>query len=213
MSNNILFNNSILLCEQDDIFCVIDNCEYIKVDKSNIKQIYDIYEEYKNKSNILIDSRCVEIIIYCYFKYLHNILIYNVINNHIDNVFTWSRYLLKINGNLFNIIYLKKILFLYLFSILYLKNIQNKPSFSSNIATNIITDSYSSDIITLDFLISFINKSYSTNKFNEKLYKELYNIISLKNISNVKPLPKTVTINEIQNCLANLLANEIVLNI
>lgn len=213
MSNNILFNNSILLCEHDDIFCVVDNCEYIKVSKNNIQQVYDIYEKYKNKSNILIDSRCVEIIIYCYFRYGHNVLIYNVINNHIDSVFTWARYLLKINGNLFNITYLKKMLFLYLFSTLYLKNISNKPLFSSNAASNIILDTYNSDVITLDFIISFINTSYSSITFNESLYKELYNIVTLKNIANVHPITSNVTINDIQNCLANLLSNEIILHI
>ena len=44
-----------------------------------------------------------------------------------------------------------------------------------------------------------------------KLNQTTINI--LKNIANVHPITSNVTINDIQNCLANLLSNEIILHI
>ena len=208
-----MFINNIIITDRDDISCsIIPNCSKIILDNKNIKRLYDTIEEHKNKNNIIIDSRCVEFIIYSFFKYTVDIYIYNVINNKIENVFIWVRNIIKYNVNVYNIVYMKKILFLYLFYNYYMRFIPNKPFFQPSEAHRIISKT-SSDIIDINFILEFINKPYTTNDFNNNVYEHILHILNLSNLDNIEQFEEFVTLANIQAALSMLVSMDYVLKL
>ena len=213
MSGNLLFVKTIFLCKDDDIFCVFDNTEYIIVDPTNIKNIYEIYEHNSDSANIIIDSRLVTVIIYCIFKYAADIYVYNIATNIVENIFNWAKSQFKVSTSYFNIILLKKVLFAYVLSMYYLQNVKEKPFFSFNTVHNAIKNYPSTNVITLRYIVGFINVPCCTKNINEPLLKLISNIINMQNLENIIPFNSNTKIRDIQKCFAQLIDNKYVLNI
>ena len=206
-----MFINSILISERDDISsAIIPNCVKVVLNKTNITTLYNTIEAHKNKSNIIIDSRCSEFIVYSFFRYGVDVYIYNVLNNLIENIFIWAKNTIKYNINAYNMIYTKKILFLYLFYNYYMKYTTNKPFFQPAEAHKTVAKT-SSDIIKIDFILEFINRPYTTNDFDNDVYNTVLSIVSFTNLDNIQPLPKETTLANIQATLSMLVARGYVL--
>ena len=206
-----MYTNSLFICEKDDISCdTIPNCKRIVITKINITELYKTIDEYINNTNIYIDSRCSEFIIYSFIKYSIYVYIYNVINNRIENIFIWARNIIKYNINTYNIIYVKKILFLYLFFNYYMKFITDKPFFQPSEAHKVISSS-SNDIIKVDFILKYINQPFTINDFDKDVYTMVFNIVDFKNLDNIQQLPKEVSLKNIQASLSTLITQEYVL--
>lgn len=206
-----MFVNSILITERDDVsYMVIHCCKKIVLNKNNITALYNTIDAYKNNNNIIIDSRCSEFIIYSFFKYTIDIYIYNVINNVIENVFIWTKHTIKYNINAYNVVYVKKILFLYLFYNHYMKYITSKPFFQPAEAHKTVAKT-SSDTIKIDFVLEFINRPYTTNDYDNDVYNIMLSIVNFTNLDNIEPLPKTFTLANIQAVLSMLVSMDYVL--
>ena len=206
-----MFNKNVLICETNDVSCsVIPNCERIILNKNNITNLYKTIDEYKQHTNILIDSRCVELITYAFFKYTVGVYVYNVINNRIESVFVWARNTIKYNTNAYSIVYIKKMLLLMLFTNYYMKFVCNKPFFQPAEANKIIIET-NHNVIKVDFILKFINRPYTTNDFDKVVYNKVLSILNFTNLDNIQPFDKTVSLESIQAVLSMLVSSEYVL--
>ena len=206
-----MFTKNVLICEQDDVFCVIPNCKCIKQSKYAIKQVFDTIDELIQSHNILIDSRCIELIIYSFMRYGARIFVYNVINNNRENVFIWSRNVIKYNVHAYNIRYLHKILFLFLFTNFYMRYITNKPFFQPTNAHSVVMNN--PEIFDVKFIMEFINVPYTQNDFDSTVFTHVRDILCFKNIEQIEPLPKEISIRQIVAALAALVARDYVLSL
>ena len=203
--NNGIFNNTVLFCENDDIFCPYENTDRIHISRYNITDFIINYTRYRDNYNILIDSRLIECIIYGILYFDNDILVYNVVNNQCENIFEYAKIIFQMNITNLNIGSVKKLLFLYLFINYYLKDIE-QITWNNNTANKCIFTNTSNDIITLDYIIDYINIPISsTDSDITKTTKYIKDIIEFKNLNKIRPLPKTLTINDIQLTLKNML--------
>lgn len=212
--NNGIFKETILFAEYDDVFCPIKNLTKILIKKYDISDFLKLYAQYKDTKNIIIDSRLVECLIYGILLYDSDIVIYNVINNKCENIFTFCRNLFQINASSLNMYYIKKILFLYLFVNFYLKDINTVVW--NNAFANKCANIYSyGEYITLDYIINYINISCTINdgKNINKITNIINDVINFKNLKHIKPFPKMYSIMEIQLVLKNLLMLNVAINI
>ena len=201
---SLLFKDTIFITVDDDIYFFIENSETYIVDKYNIENILNIIRNNVMNKNIIIDSRLTEGIIYSFIYYDVNVLIYNIVDNTIMNIFNWGRLLLQLNTNTFNVVYMKKMLFLYLFVTYYLHNISN-ISWKNKFAEKIIMND-KEYCLTKSYIINYINVTSSMECNNDLLF-EVNNILTFHNLQCIKPIDKTFTINDIQSTLKKLCYN------
>ena len=203
--NNGIFNSTVLFCENDDIFCPFIKTERVFINRYDISGFLSAYNEYKNNNNIIIDSRLTECIIYGILYYDNDLLIYNIGNNRCENIFEYAKMTFQMNTTNLNIGSIKKLVFLYLFVNYYLKDVE-QISWNNNTANKCVFTNTSNDIITLDYIISYINiPTSSTTKDITKTTKQIKDIIEFKNLNKIRPLPKILTLNDIQITLKNML--------
>lgn len=201
---SLLFKDTVFITVDNDIYFIIGNSEIYVVDKYNIENILNIVRNNVMNKNIIIDSRLIEGIIYSFIYYDVNILIYNIVDNTIMNIFNWSRLLLQLNTNTFNVVYMKKILFLYLFVTYYLHDISN-ISWKNKFAEKIIMND-KEYCLTKSCIINYINVTSSMECNNDLLF-EINNILTFHNLQCIKPIEKIFTINDIQSVLKKLCYN------
>ena len=91
-----------------------------------------------------------------------------------------------------------------------MKYITNKPFFQPAEAHKTVAKT-SSDIIKIDFVLEFINRPYTTNDFDNNVYNIMLSIVNFTNLDNIEPLPKTITIANIQAALSMLVSMNCVL--
>lgn len=203
--NNGIFNNTVLFCENDDIFCPYINSERIHIRRYDVSNFLNTYNKYRNNNNIIIDSRLTECIIYGILYFDNDLLIYNVVNNQCENIFEYAKITFQMNTTNLNIGSIKKLVFLYIFINYYLKDI-DQISWNNNTANKCIFTNSSNDIITLDYIVDYINiPTSSTTKDITKMTKYIKDIIEFKNLNTIKPLPRTLTTNDIQITLKNMI--------
>lgn len=203
-----MFKTSIIIAEKDDIFYSLKDYKTIIIkDKFNINEFMEIYNNYKDNNNIIIDSRLIEIIIYAVILYDVSIYIYNVNNSKIDNIFRWIKNIFHINPCSFNIKYIKHILFLFIFVNYYLKPYNIR--WNTNYAIKCVEQNMLSYFdITTEYIINYINIPITTNDTDTDLLKvcieDIQNIFKLRNLKHIKQLNKQYNINLIQTALKQL---------
>ena len=203
-----MFKNSIIITEKDDIFYSLSNYKTVIIkNKLNINKYKEIFNEYKNKANIIIDSRLSEIIIYSILLNGVSVYVYNVDNSKIDNLFRWVKNIFHINPCSFNIKYIKQISFLFIFVNFYLKNynIQWNTNYAIKCVEQNMLTKYD---ITTEYIINYINIPIYSNDTDTKILKDCMNdiqdIFKLNNLKKITPLNKQYDINLIQTVLKHL---------
>ncbi len=203
-----MFKNSIIITEKDDIFYSLSNYKTVIIkNKLNINKYQEIFNEYKNKANIIIDSRLSEIIIYSILLNGVSVYVYNVDNSKIDNLFRWVKNIFHINPCSFNIKYIKQISFLFIFVNFYLKNynIQWNTNYAIKCVEQNMLTKYD---ITTEYIINYINIPIYSNDTDTKILKDCMNdiqdIFKLNNLKKITPLNKQYDINLIQTVLKHL---------
>lgn len=203
-----MFKKSIIITEKDDIFYSLSNYKTVIIkNKLNINKYQEIFNEYKNKANIIIDSRLSEIIIYSILLNGVSVYVYNVDNSKIDNLFRWVKNIFHINPCSFNIKYIKQISFLFIFVNFYLKNynIQWNTNYAIKCVEQNMLTKYD---ITTEYIINYINIPIYSNDTDTKILKDCMNdiqdIFKLNNLKKITPLNKQYDINLIQTVLKHL---------
>ena len=203
-----MFKKSIIITEKDDIFYSLSNYKTVIIkNKLNINKYQEIFNEYKNKANIIIDSRLSEIIIYSILLNGVSVYVYNVDNSKIDNLFRWVKNIFHINPCSFNIKYIKQISFLFIFVNFYLKNynIQWNTNYAIKCVEQNMLTKYD---ITTEYIINYINIPIYSNDTDTKILKDCMNdiqdIFKLNNLKKITSLDKQYDINLIQTVLKHL---------
>ena len=170
---NGTYQNTILMCEKNDIYIPFNHTLYINSD-NNLKSNYEFFVNNYTSSNIVIDSRMIKTITYI-SNIIDDILIYNVNNNEIISLtqFVMNK---TTSSKILNINECINILNLFVFINFFCNN---KPSWNCDIALNLLNQTKSS--IPNSFSIPYIY-NYITTCNNQNL-KDGVKITKLKNIN------------------------------
>jgi len=194
------YKKTYFVTELDDIFFNVRDYISFKVDRHDVDNVLQLYENEIDKSTIIIDSRLTEIIIYAFMKYEHNIIVYNVSDNRFITIFDWSRITLLLNINSFNIEYLKRLLFLYLLIVFYFQE-----SWNSNRAKDILMQNKNEYFFISD-IIEYLNVSTSSAESKKELRDQIENILQFKNLKKIMQINKNkYSIIDIQTELKSIL--------
>lgn len=210
---NGLFNNTIILREIDDTYVSINNAIYKKVNPFNIKMFMKLYNKYSSEYNILLDYRLDILIIYGFFNFEYDILVYDPYNSIVLNVYQWFLNKFSIPCGIVSTSVIKKISYIYIiFSILI--SIHDIPWNVSNIIEIIKNDS-NTNFLTMDVFIKYIGNQYGkSNEDNIKsLYKEIVNFIKNPITSINKFDIENLTIYDVLDTFKLLYKNNVVIQL
>lgn len=108
---NGLFQNTVLIREVDDTF-IFFPCQIELIDQNDLQKFWEMYDEYKDCSNILIDSRLNLLISYAAIKYGENLLIYDPYTAQIKTIYYYCSDYFKIQTNELTINQIKQLFIL-----------------------------------------------------------------------------------------------------
>lgn len=132
-----------------------DKYEYYEVQDNRLQPVFDIYEQFKDSKNIIIDDRLTLQICYLSFKY-DDLLIYDISTNKIETFVQYvnSRYIRK-KVEFISINRLKMIFYLYVFTRIICKS----SPFQWNIGMAIAATKgkqYMPSSINIDIIVDYI---------------------------------------------------------
>lgn len=189
--NNGAYKNTIIIRPKDDTF--IDfNYELKICNDENIGECLKVFEDNISlndelKKNTILDIRLEKCIIYALKYYDDDILIYNIYDSCIINIYQWFVKKFNVSENNVNIKLIKKICIAYIIIDFYLmgKIIWNNSNILKYVKkdTNIIS-------FTFDFILNFIkiHKGESNNNNINYITNNLINIVNQKPDGIIKPL-------------------------
>ena len=179
------FSRTIYITEKDNVFVNVERYEpYLLKSSRSVSEALRVFDENRNKANIIVDSRLTEIVIYLILKFGREVVIYDVNVNRFCTVFSWSRSLLLLNINLFNEEYLKKILFMYLLIVYYFREAWN-----GNKANEVIQQN-NSKLFRISYIVEYLNIATGSSTFNTTLYNSIDSILSFRNLNGIVPVNK-----------------------
>lgn len=82
---NGLHEKTLLVRHEDDTFVHFEVDKVVLISGESVSDYYDIYEQYKDDYNVLIDSRLVYIILLAFIKYELELLIFDSYRNIVYN--------------------------------------------------------------------------------------------------------------------------------
>lgn len=105
------FTKTYLLCEIDDMFIGF-NHELIKI--NNLSQFWSFYNEHRTNSNIVLDYRMTNYIIYAILKYEDDVLIFDVSTGKVKNIYWFCSKYFQIQTNELTLNQIKQLLIAHL---------------------------------------------------------------------------------------------------
>lgn len=177
---NGLFQNTLLFREVDDTF-IFFPCQIELIDQNDLPKFWEIYDEYKDCSNILIDSRLSLLISYAAIKYGEDLLIYDPYTTKIKTIYYYCSDYFKIQTNELTIHQIKQVFILKLLLSYFLYYLEI-PWNVNNVIKNIkqmnetISSSKFSNMILIDVLINYIGIK-KVSVIDKNNIKQLCNLI------------------------------------
>lgn len=156
---NGLYDKTVLIRENNDTFVFFD-CEILIIDPSDLQSLWEYYNEYIHKANIVIDSRLCYLIFYAIIKYGDNILIYDPYVIKIKTVYNFCSDYFKIQNNELNIYQYSILLIVKLIISFFMSSLDIK--WNVNDVIKQIKSHHNYEII--DILLQYVGLQKPTNK-------------------------------------------------
>lgn len=163
---NGIYPETILLREKDDTF--IDfKAKVCIIDQYDLQSFWEYYDEYKDNSNILIDSRLRMLIFYGAIKYGDSLLIYDAYVSKIKTLYHFASDYFKIQSNELNIQQFKILFMMKLLFSCFLTEIE--IGWNVNLVIKLIKQFENHDMISM--MIQYIGLQKQTPVNNAKIIK------------------------------------------
>lgn len=182
--SNGTFTESIIIGPSDD-YLIEFAYKYIRIADIDVRSVFDTYEKYEGKTNIIIDYRMNISIAYLCQKY-DNLLIFDIDNG---KVITLTQYVSKrlFSGRLltYNTYLLKQVLFLYVFVVFYCKHL-SLQWISVKAYDAVVDCKMLHGVYDLNILVKYIGSCVSRYSAAEVVNSHVLNCFSVTN--QAKPL-------------------------
>lgn len=118
---NGTFKNNVIISTVDDIFIPFSHSLVIV---NTLKDFWKVYEEKRMKENVIIDSRAIEFIMYGIIKYSDDLLIYDVYDGNVINIYIFCSKFFNIQTNEIFITQIKQLCYTYILLSVYVKPLE-----------------------------------------------------------------------------------------